>query len=178
MPIGVALAAEAAETASPVTFDGWTFAFQAINIFVVLFVLYWFMFRPVGRLIERRQQFVRDSLAEARTAREEAERLLQEYRTKLQEAQREAQGIVERATRAAEERRAAIVEEARAEAERQLERARQEIRAEREQALAAIRQQAADLVVAAASKVIGRAIDGEDQRRMAREFVEKAGLLQ
>lgn len=179
MPIAVAAAAglNGEQVANPVTFDVWTFAFQAINILIVLFVLYRFMFRPVGRMIAQRQEFVTESVAQARSAREEADRLISEYQARLRDAHREAQEIVEKATRAAEERHEAIVAEAQADAARQLERARQEIRAEREQAVATIRQEVTGLVIAAAGKVIGRTIDGTDQRRLVQEFVQKVGPL-
>ena len=174
---GVALAAEAGGAAGPVSIDLWTFIFQSINIFIVLFVLARFLFKPVGEIIRRREEYVNESLESARRAREEAERLRQEYEGRVREAQREAQAIIEQATKAAEARSQAILAEAQAEAERTRAKALAEINAERERALAEIRDQVADLIVLAAGQVLGRAIEDRDHRRLAEEFAAKVGEL-
>ncbi len=173
----VALAAEAGGAAGPVSIDLWTFIFQSINIFIVLFVLARFLFKPIGEIIQRRETYVQESLDAARQAREEAERLRQEYEARLREAQQEAQSIIERATKAAEAREQAILAEAQAEAERLRNKAVAEINAQREQALAAIRDQVADLIVLAAGRVLERAIEDRDHRRLAEEFAAKVGEL-
>src|SRR5690625_5229758 len=87
---------------SPISIDLATFLFQAANVLIVILVLYFLLFKPLGGLMERRTRFVEDSLDEAKQQREEAQQLLAEYKEKLQTAQSEAKAIVTEAGREAE----------------------------------------------------------------------------
>ena len=173
----VALAAAAAEEGAfnPLSVNPLTFAAQAVNVLVVMVALYYLLFRPLGDAIARRERFVSESLDGARQARDEAERLKQEMERTLEEARRRAQEELQRAVEVAEQERARRLKQADEEARRMVEQARAEIRAEREQALAALREEAASLAVMAASRLLQRNIEDEDQLRMAREFVRQVG---
>ncbi|BAS28919.1 F0F1 ATP synthase subunit B [Limnochorda pilosa] len=160
---------------NPLSFEPWTFVFQLINVLVVLLALYYMLFRPLGNMIRSREEKVARTLDEASQARERASELEATYDQKLREAQREIQRMMEAAQQAAERRRQELVARAQDEADRTLQRAKEEIAREREEALAAIRQEVAGLALAAASQVVGRSLDGEDQRRLVEEFVENVG---
>lgn len=157
--------------ASPIAINLWTFLFQAINVLIVMAVLYWFLFRPVSAIIARREETIESSLERAARAREEAERLAKEYQAKLDAAAREAHEVVDKATRAAEETRQRIVKEAQDEAARTLEKAKREIALEREKALASIRDEVANLAILAAGKVVGKSLTAADHQRLVQEFV-------
>lgn len=162
----------AAET-NPVSLDLWTLILQAASVLVILLVLYRFLFEPVGQIIEKRQKFVEDSLAHARSQREEAERLLAEYKEQIKDAESEARQIVQRAVQDAEEyskRRRAEVE---AEAERMIERAKEEIEAERRKALASIRNEVAALTIQVAERVIGREVKASDHSRLIDDMLKE-----
>lgn len=172
MMIPMVLAAAASEAgANPLSFDFWTFLFQALNVFIVMFVLYKMLWGPISKIIEERERFVEDSLAKATAAKEEAEGLLARYQEQLRQAEREAQSVVERATKAGEEARQRMIAEADAEAQKMLERARVEINREREKALAEIREEVTGLVMLATQKVVGRALTDEDHKALVRDFV-------
>lgn len=165
--------AAAAAGANPLSFDFWTFLFQAINVLIVMFVLYKFLWGPLSKIINEREQFVEDSLARAAAAKEEAEQLLARYQEQLRQAEREAQSVVERATQAGEQARQRIMAEAEQEAEKMLERARVEIARERERALAQIREEVAGLVLLATHKVVGRSLTHEDHKALIYDFVDE-----
>ncbi len=55
-----------------------------------------------------------------------------------------------------------------------LQRAREEIEREKLAAVAELRREVADLVIMAASQVIGRSLDGQDQRRLVEEALAHA----
>lgn len=170
-------AAAEGEAVNPLSFDLWTFLFQLINVAIVLVALYYMLFRPLGNMIRAREEKVARTLDEASDARERAAELEARYDQKLKEAQREIQRMMEEAQQASERRRQDLLARAQEEAERTLQRAKDEIAREREQAVAAIRQEMASLAVAAASQVVGRSLDDEDQRRLVEEFVENAGSV-
>lgn len=170
---------EAAEApANPVSFDLWTFIFQAANVLIIMFLLYKMLFKPLGGLMQQREEFVENSLSQARATKEEAHKLLAEYKEQRARAESDAQKIVEKATKDAEEYGRRIRLQADEDAEKALEKAKVDIARARDRALAEIRDEVATLAILAAGKVIGRAINEDDHRSLVREFVDKAGELQ
>jgi F-type H+-transporting ATPase subunit b len=77
----------------------------------------------------------------------------------------------------AEVTRTEIVAQAKEEAARALEQARLELEKEKRSAIAAIRSQTADLVVAAASKVLARTLTSEDQEHLLQEALAEVERL-
>ena len=71
----------------------------------------------------------------------------------------------------AEKERALAMEKTKQEQEELLARARREIAAERDRAVAELRREAVDLSLAAASKLIGKRLDSETDRKLVREYL-------
>lgn len=99
------------------------------------------------------------------------------YQQQLNQAQQEAQNILQRANEMAEVTRTEIVAQAKEEAARALEQARLELEKEKRSAIAAIRSQTADLVVMAASKVLARTLTSEDQEHLLQEALAEVERL-
>lgn len=159
-------------------FNPWTFLLQAFNLLVVMGLLYVFLYKPLGKVLADREARIEGNLNDAAAAREKAESILAEYRQQLQGARQEAQAILDRATKMAEETRSEIINRAREEAERTLAEARREIEGEKSKALAAIRSEAASLAILAAGKVLERSLTPDDQERLAREAIAEVEQLQ
>ena len=68
-----------------------------VTFLIVLFVLKKFAFGKIAALLDERRDAVRKNLEAAEHAREEAERLLGEYKTQLAASRQEASEILERA---------------------------------------------------------------------------------
>ena len=158
-------------------FNIWTFLFQTINVLVVLGGLYLILWKPLKKTLASRGEKIEGDLKEAASAREKAEELLASYQQQLNQAQQEAQNILQRANEMAEVTRSEIVAQAKEEAARALEQARLELEKEKSSAIAAIRNQAADLVVAAASKVLARTLTSEDQEHLLQEALAEVERL-
>nr|WP_277998755.1 F0F1 ATP synthase subunit B [Moorella sulfitireducens] len=152
--------------------------FQVIDLLVVMGVLYILLYKPLGKILADREVKIEGDLRDAATAKEKAQQMLKEYQQQLQDARQEAQAILDRASKMAEETRAEIVARAKEEAGRALEQARAEIEGEKGKALAAIRSEAAALAVLAAGKVLGRTLTPDDQERLAREALDEVERLQ
>ncbi|MEX1346000.1 MAG: ATP synthase F0 subunit B, partial [Candidatus Limnocylindrales bacterium] len=89
----------------------------------------------------------------------------------LNEARREANEIVQRAQKVADETREKGVADTQAEIDRMRERAVSEIDAERMRALADVRNQVAELALAAAGAVVGETMNREREKRLVDEFL-------
>lgn len=159
-------------------FDIWTFIFMAINLLIVIGFLYKFLYTPVGRILEEREQKIAGSLAEAAKAKEEATALLNKYQEQIAQAKSEAQEIVSRATKLGEEMKEQILADARKEASRMIERAKAEIEGERAKAIAQIRGEIAQLAVMAAGQIIQRELSPKDHEKLLKEFMTEVDKVQ
>jgi F-type H+-transporting ATPase subunit b len=151
--------------------DLFKLAFQIINFLLVLYMLNRFLFPRVLALIDERQARIAKGLEQAEAAARDRELARAERETALDEARSEAQAMISRATKIAEDSRAEIVAAARAEAEKVTARARDEITAEKEKALAELRTHVADLALDAAGKLVRAEMSGPTQRRLVEEFL-------
>lgn len=161
------------------TIDGGLVFWTLTSFVLLLLVLGKFAWGPILAALEKREKTIADSVQAAEQAKGDAERLLEENRKLLAQAQDEANAIREKATKDAEARAAKIFEEAQGKAEAQLERARREIALEEERAVASVRKEAVDLSIEAASRLLRRSVSSDDHRRLVEEFlsdVEKKGI--
>jgi F-type H+-transporting ATPase subunit b len=144
---------------------------HTFNFLVLIFLLSRFLYRPVVKVLDERAARIKESMHQADAIKEQLARTTEESRLQLEAARREGQAIVEQASQMSERMRAQARQEAQAEADRIVERARAQIDHERQQAVAEVRREMADLVVAAAGKVIGQSLDDKAQHRLIDEFL-------
>lgn len=147
-------------------------SFWTVVIFLLLlFVLAKFAFPPILGYAAAREKRIQDALDAARQERENAERMIEEQRQALLHARDEAQRVVADAQKAAERVRREMLDKARSEQEELIQRARNEIEAERARAVDSLRKEAVDLAIAAASKLVERRLDSQEDRRLVTEFL-------
>lgn len=140
--------------------------------FIVFLVLMWqFAFKPISGMLAERRSRIEQGLRDAEQARKDRESAEQERLTALSEARREANDILARAQKIAQETRDADIAATREELERMRTRASDEIAAEKQRALAELRSEVADLALQAASRVVGETMTDQRQRRLVEEFL-------
>ncbi|MGH7150021.1 MAG: F0F1 ATP synthase subunit B [Planctomycetota bacterium] len=144
-------------------------------IFLAALPLMWkFVFGPIVRALEARDERGRKAVADAEAARDEAKKAEAAVRTRLSEAAGEVAAILARGREQAERQGKELLDKAEADALRRKERALAEIEAARARALEEIRGEVVDLSLLAASEVIGRSLEGPDQRRLVADAIERA----
>jgi F-type H+-transporting ATPase subunit b len=151
----------------------WTLFVQVVNFLILLAVLYALAFKPLGEALRARTATIQQQLAEARAAREEAQRQLTEFESRLRAAQAEAQAVRERALREAAETRDRLAAEARQEAVRLVEAARAEVAQEVRRAKAELRAEVGALAVAVAERLIKKSLADEDHRRIVQDALAR-----
>ena len=177
----LAVASELGRTAAQLTAEEGGAALFQVNLFwvivsainfIVFFVVIWtFAFKPVSRMLEDRRERIEQGLKDAEQARQDRENAEAERVAALAEARKEANDILGRAQRLAQETRDADIAATREELDRMRERAMSEIEAEKQRAIAELRGEVADLALAAASRVVGESMTDERQRRLVNEFL-------
>lgn len=147
----------------------------AANALVFLVIIWTFAFKPVSAMLSARRDKIEQGLKDAEQARVDRASAEKERLATLTEARREANDILARAQKVAQETREADIKATKEELERLRERASAEIDAEKNRALADLRAEVADLALAAASKVVGESMTGDRQRKLVAEFLAEAG---
>jgi F-type H+-transporting ATPase subunit b len=173
---GIALAAEAGAHGEPgiINLDV-TILMQAINFLILICLLSKFLFKPLTAFLANRSAGIEKSLAEAKAAHEEAAKAQAEYRAQIREAQREIAAIREQGQREVEAERQRLLQASRNEAERLVAQAKAEIEAETKRAKASLREEVAGIALAAAERLLGRTMSGDDQKRLADQYVRELG---
>lgn len=143
----------------------------SLNFLVFAILLYSLFGRTVTRILAERRARIEQGLRDAEQARRDRESAEKERLAALQEARQEANDIINRAQKVAQDTREADIAATREELERMRERATAEIEAEKLRAIQDLRAEVADLALTAASKVVGEEMTGERQRRLVQEFL-------
>jgi len=146
-----------------------TFVVEVIAFVAMLLVLRRWVYPRVIAAAEARQNQIAQALEEAERNRRDSAAALEEVAKEIADARTQARDILDRAHKAAVLETEEIVRKARHDSEALLQRARTEIAAERDQAIQDIRAQVGTLVVSAATKVLGQAIDLSSHSRLIEE---------
>jgi len=140
--------------------------------FIVFLVLMWqFAFKPISSMLAERRSRIEQGLRDAEQARKDRESAEQDRLAALTDARREANEILARAQKIAQETRDSDIAATRTELERMRTRATDEIAAEKQRALAELRSEVADLALQAAGRVVGETMTDQRQRRLVEEFL-------
>ena len=149
---------------------------SALN-FILFFIIIWsFAFKPVSAMLADRKSRIEQGLKDADQARKDRENAEAERVATIGEARREANDILARAQKVAQETRDADIAATRDELERMRVRAAAEIEAEKVRAIADVRAEVADLALLAAGKVVGETMTDDRQRRLVDEFLRSSGV--
>jgi F-type H+-transporting ATPase subunit b len=147
----------------------WTIVVFAISFYILRRTV----FPRIGEALDQRAKRIEGEIDASERMRQEADKILAEYRERLKEARGQADEIVQRARQTAEsheyegkERGQELIAEAAKRAER-------EIQAATDRAIDDIRQEVADLTVIATEKVTRKSLSEADQRRLVEQALSE-----
>jgi len=150
----------------------------AINFITYAAVLYYFALPLIRNLLRTRRDEVVATVAQASAKKQQAERLVNEYRAKVARVEEEVQAIQAERRADAEREKAKTLSEAETTAAKIREDAR--FLAEREVTMAreTLRKELADQAEATARELVQKNISAADQGRLAQEFIRQIGHVQ
>ncbi len=168
---GIAWAAEGAGGRSEL----WLGIGKLANLILVISVLVWVARKPLANFFVARTQTIRDQLAEAQKARQDAEARLAEIEAAMSSLDRELQEIRAAAEKEAHEEYQRLVSAAERDAEKLIDRARREIEGITRAAQIELKAHTSELSVKLAKEKIQREMTEEDRSRLFERFVAKVG---
>ena len=157
------------------SFDPGLFMWTIVTFFIVLAILKWKAWGPLINALDKREEDIREALASAEKARQDAEKASSEYEDMMRKAQAEAQQIVSEGKAAGERVKNDIQSAANDKADEIIEKAKAQIDAERRKAIQEIKSSVVDLSIDAAAKVIERNLDSDDNRKLVDQALEGIG---
>jgi F-type H+-transporting ATPase subunit b len=146
-----------------------------LTFLIVLVVLGAKAWKPMIEALEKREEFIRESLEEAKAARHEAEKVAAEYDEMIAKARHEVQEIVATGKVTAERIKEDILKDASAKAGSLLKQAETQISLEKEKAIAEIKTQIVELSIFAAEKIIGKSLNQDDNKKLVNDALQQFG---
>jgi len=143
-----------------------------IIAFAIVFFFMWrFAVPAINRMLEQRQAAISGQIADAEKAKTEAESLLADYRSQMNQAKAEGNKIIDEARQQGEQVKADIIAKAEAEAEQIRAKAREEAAGEKARALAEAKSQVGDISVDLAGKIVGESLDEQAHRALIDRYL-------
>ena len=155
--------------------DFWTALFTLLNFLAVLLVGKKFLWGPVMKMIQDRQQEIDDMYSEADSARVSAKAMEEEYKQKLSAAMETGERIVKDATARGQAKEEEILRQANAEASAMLSKAAADIAMEKKKAINDAKDEISGMAMAIAVKVVARELTAADQSKLVDEFINELG---
>ena len=141
----------------------WTFIAQICNLFIQMYLIKRFLFKPINEMLEKRRAAADAEITDAEAAKKEANAIKEEYEQNMQEAKAKANEILE-SVKEASEQAAALKNKA-----------EKEIAQEKKKAVNEVKGEIGGIAMDIAGKVIEREINEKDHEKLIDEFISNVG---
>ena len=159
----------AKETAETFGWNPWLFLSQVISFVIVAALLRKFAYKPILNVLHERRERIAEGLRNADKIRQQLAEAEQRHAEILAKANAEAQRMIDEARESAGHVAAHKEQEAIAAAEQIMAKAREASVLEHERTMADLKREIGRLVVDTTSKVTGKVLTSDDQRRLQEE---------
>jgi F-type H+-transporting ATPase subunit b len=164
-----------AEGSNPILPSGNELIWGSIAFIVTFVLLAKKGYPAVKKGMDARADRIRKSLNDAENAKDEAQSVLEEYRTQLADAKGEAGRIIDEARQAADKIRQDLRKQAEAEVAEIKQRAQQDIAAQASRTMADLQARVALLSIELAEKVVQKNLDRDTNRQLVERFIDEMG---
>ncbi|MBQ6696603.1 MAG: F0F1 ATP synthase subunit B [Lachnospiraceae bacterium] len=146
-----------------------------IAIFVLYLALSYFLFDPAKKVLQNRQDRIKNELDEAQSNMEAAQKLKAEYEDKLKNIEKEKEEILSEARKNALKNEADIVARAKEEAARIMERAHSEAMLEKQKLADDVKKEMITVASAMAGKVVAASMNTQIQEQLIEDTLKEIG---
>jgi len=153
----------------------WTFIATLCNLFLQVYLIKRFLFKPINEILEKRRALADAQIRDAQEAKSKADAIKEEYEQNMQEAKTKANEILASAQRTAAIQSEEIIKEASRQAAAMKSKAESDIAQEKRKAVNEIKDEIGSIAMEIAGKVIEREISEEDHAKLIDEFISSVG---
>ena len=151
--------------------DIWSFIVQLLATAILVFILAKFLVKPAKKFIEERKAFIDNNINEAVNKNKEAD----VAETRLKNSRKESKDIIDAAKATAMNEKKRIMDETKQEVANMKDKAYRDIESERLKMKEDLSSEVIDVALLAASKVVNRNINDEDNHKIVSDFVNGKG---
>ncbi len=144
-----------------------------VTFLALMLILRAVAWKPMLKVLNDREKFVKDSLDKAELAQKESEKMIENNRLRMEAAEKDAHEIVAQGREYAEKLKSQILEESKVEAKKMIENAKDEIQRKNQEAFSLLKNQIADIAVQAAEKIIRENLDKEKQEKLVNKYIDE-----
>lgn len=155
----------------------WTAVFTIVIFGILVGVLGKFAWGPMLEALKKREDTIRGDLDGAKTQRQEAQEVLEEYQSQLAGAQQQGQEVLDEAHRQAIAEQQEIIAQAQKDARSHLAAAQQEIASAQQAAVRQVYCQSVEMAGKLAAKILSRQMEVQDQEALTREALDELDAL-
>lgn len=159
----------AKETALQFGFDRWMFTSQCISFLIVCILLQRFAYKPILKVLEERRERIAEGLANADKIKQQLAEAEVRYNEILTKANADAQKMLDEAKASASVLSDRRAQQAISEAEQIIAKAREAAVTEHDRMLVELKREVGRLVIDTTTKVTGKILTTEDQKRISEE---------
>ena len=153
----------------------WTFIAQICNLFLQVYLIKRFLFKPINEVLAKRKAMADAQLQDAAKAKDEAQAMKDEYEKNMADAKNKVSEILINAQRNASIQSEEILKQANAQAVAIKEKAKSDIDQEKRKAVNEIKDEIGGMAVDIAGKVIEREIRKEDHKKLIDDYIANVG---
>lgn len=150
-----------------------SFIIQFISFIILLTIFFFFAYKPVKRVLQKRADHIETEIKDADENRLLAASGVEEAKSILANSKNQASVIVKQAELQGEKRAEKILSEAKLEAKALLLQAKNDIVQAKEEALDSIRGEMVNVALAASKEILKREVNVNDNQRLAEDFVQR-----
>ena len=147
----------------------------AVAVFVLFLFMSYMLFKPTRELLRKRQERIEADLESARTDKDDAEALKNEYEAKMANAQKDADAVLAEARQKAVKNEEMIISQAKDEAAGIIRQAHNEAELEKRKVVDEVKTQIIDVASVLAGKVVAAGIDTNIQDSLVEETLKEVG---
>ena len=150
-----------------------SFLTQLAALIVLIVVVIIFGYKPIKKMVNKRQDYVANEIREAKEKNIQAEENLTQSKETVLANRRLASEIIDNAKVEAENQKQEILKSAEDEVLEMKKRAERDIKQSEEDAKEAIRQKMVEIALDATSEILKRNVNDEDNEKLVDEFIKE-----
>ena len=158
-----------------VTIVPWNFIATILNLFIQVYLIKRFLFKPINEMLEKRRAKADAQIQDAVKAKDDALAMKEEYEKNMQDAKNKANEILTTAQKTAAAQSEEMLKDAALQAAAMKEKAEADIAQEKRKAVNEIKGEIGGMAMEIAGKVIEREISEEDHAKLIDEFITNVG---
>ncbi len=163
------------QTLDIITVNLWQILISLCNLLLSFFILKRFLFKPVKKILQKRQSVINEHLDAAMRDRDLAAAQKDEWDKKIRAIEKDAQTILNDAAVAAKQRGDTIITAAQAKADDLVRQAVTQISLDRKKAETEIQTQIVTVSSALAEKLLQRELKADDHHQLIAAFMQELG---